>query len=389
MKFFTSSLLAILVLPCSADIFTLKDGTKLDATIVKRTLEEYELEVQITKSLTERRTIKRSDVVDIKQINPANVMFEEKIAGLVPIPPALGLEDYNSRIEVLESFLAEHKSTTVGRKAAAMLKQIESERDLVAKGGLRVAEGDSGMVTAEELKANAIGIESSIAAAKFDKLVAERSFLAALRQYESLETEFFGSKAQREAIPLMKRLTATYRALLLRELDGLEGKKESRMSAVERLSPRDRQRAEQIDTARNLKFEQQWAKEEKEGRYWRSVDTLCFNSLGNTIDALEKENERLDQLSKEFTDLEESDELYRKGWIAAGEKNKAELEAILDAMETNGVAEKHIERLVNRFQPASEMKEKEMMKKKEMMEGKEEMMDKKEMKDAGKEDGEG
>ena len=108
MKFLSTSLLISLVLPISADILTLKDGTKIDGTITKRTLEEYEVEVQVSKSRTEKKIIKRADVAETKLTKPAEAAFNKQVAGLFPVQPFTPVEEYEKRVQTIETLSLIH-----------------------------------------------------------------------------------------------------------------------------------------------------------------------------------------------------------------------------------------------------------------------------------------
>ena len=354
MKILTTSLIAALSLPVAADIFTMKDGTTIDGTILETTAEEFKLEVNVTKSIKEQRTIKRADVVERKRVrvNEADAIFEEKIAGLTPAPPFLDLAEYDSRIKTIKDFLKDHKLTSSGSKAAPMLEELEAEREVIAAGGIKISMEPEGLIKGEDRAKDAIGIAAAIEATKFKNLVERRSYLAALRQYEVLEKSYLGTAAHREALPLMSRLVNTYATLLEREMPSAMKRKESFMMTLERLPATDKQRAMDAEEQRMNTLEAIRVREDEENQRWRTVDVQSVDSLEDTIGALEAESDRLAALDKEIAEMDDVAELYRKGWIAAGEKKKEELENILDAMDAVGAPEESINVLIDRFDPA-------------------------------------
>lgn len=371
MKFLSTSLLISLVLPISADILTLKDGTKIDGTITKRTLEEYEVEVQVSKSRTEKKIIKRADVAETKLTKPAEAAFNKQVAGLFPVQPFTPVEEYEKRVQTIETFLAEHKISKSGIQAKKMLTELKTELAAIKAGGLRVSSGESGLLTAEQVQADHLGIQAHIATGKFESLVKKRSYIAALRQYEFVERDFFATQAQRKALPLMRSLTATYANLLQRELNQFDAREERRMKTLERLSENDRRRAKEADSIRMKSFEKTWAKEEEEQITWASVNIKDAGSIEDTINQLKDESERLLGIITELEDFQETDKLYQTGWVAAGEKNKDQVTEIIAELNKAGIPETYINKLIERLGPASEMKEgadqkKEMMEKEAM-----------------------
>lgn len=348
MKILTTSLLVAFAAPVFGDIFTLKDGTTLDADIIEKTLEEYVLEVRITKSIKERRTIKREDVASVERVSQADTEFE-KIAKLAPAPPFLSVEGYDERIKPIKAFLAAHKLTGSGTKATKMLKELEEERALVQAGGLKVSEGE--FLTKEERGSDIITIESQILLQKFKALTSARSYTAALRQYDGLESEFFGSQAHRDAVPLMTKLVSTYRAILLPQLDGFEKSEMQRMQSIEQLSDTDIARAKAADMAHAEQFEKVWMKEKESSQRWLSTNLKDANSIENTVVALENELDRLVAVNEDLAKIPETGGLFKEGWEAAGKKEQQKLEDIFDQMDAAGVDEQYFDLLVDRFDP--------------------------------------
>jgi len=283
MKILTTSLLVAFAAPVFGDIFTLKDGTTLDADIIEKTLEEYVLEVRITKSIKERRTIKREDVASVERVSQADTEFE-KIAKLAPAPPFLSVEGY------------------------------------------------------DEIQ-------------KFKALTSARSYTAALRQYDGLESEFFGSQAHRDAVPLMTKLVSTYRAILLPQLDGFEKSEMQRMQSIEQLSDTDIARAKAADMAHAEQFEKVWMKEKESSQRWLSTNLKDANSIENTVVALENELDRLVAVNEDLAKIPETGGLFKAGWEAAGKKEQQKLEDIFDQMDAAGIDEHYIDQLVDRFDP--------------------------------------
>ena len=351
MKILTTSLFAALALPAAADILTLKDGTKLDATILEKNLEEYKLEVNVTKSIKELRTIKRSEVVNVEATNQSAAIFEDTIKDLAPAPPFLDLAGYDSRIKTIKAFLRKHKVTTAGTKATTMLSDLEEERKFIADGGIKISLEPSGLISAEDREKDAVGIASNIEAQKFKDLVESRSYLAALRQYDVVERSYMGTAAHREVLPLMSRFVESYAALLSRELENAALREGRLEVTLDQLPASDRQRAIQAEELRIRNLEAIRQQEEEENQSWLTVDPHSVESLEETIQVLEEESERLAQVSDEVAEMDDLAKLYREGWVAAGEKKTEELEGILDAMEYVGASEDLMNTLVDRFDP--------------------------------------
>lgn len=348
MKVLSTSLLFALAAPAFGDIFTLKDGTKLDAVILEKTLEEYVLEVSVTKSIKERRTIKRDEVENIDRISEADLAFEG-LEKLTPAPALLSLQGYDERIKLLKDFLAEHKLTTAGTQATKMLIELEEERARIDAGDLKMADGK--FVTAAERVSNVITVESQILGQEFDSLVASRSYTAAFRKFDELEKKFFGSQAHRDAVPAMAKLVSTYGKLISRELNGFDAREEVRIASIKKLSDSDYARAIAADEAHAAQFAKLWAAEEKAGERWLSIDSKSSDSMNSALTALEQEFTRLSEVQKDLAEIPETGALFSEGWVAAGKKDADTLEPILDKMEEAGLDESYSNQLIDRYDP--------------------------------------
>lgn len=348
MKLLSTSLLMALAVPAFGDIFTLKDGTKLDAVILEKTLEQYVLEVNVTRTIKERRTIKREDVESIERVSEADLAFEG-MEKLTPAPPLLSVKGYDERIKVLKDFLGEHKLTTAGTKATKMVSELEEERARIAAGDLKMADGK--FITAEERVSDVIAVESQILRQEFETLVAAKSYTAAFRKYDELEKKYFGSQALRDAVPEMAKLVTIYGKLIARELKGFDAREEVRIESIKKLSDSDYARALAADKAHAAQFEKLWEAEEKAGERWLSIDSKSAESMKSALATLQQELARLSEVQKDLAEMPETGALFSKGWEAAGKKDAETLEPILDKMEAAGLDESYLNQLIDRYDP--------------------------------------
>ncbi|MDP0492637.1 MAG: PTPDL family protein [Verrucomicrobiota bacterium JB023] len=355
MKHGSLLLLLGLALPAHADIFTLKDGSKLDATIVSKTLDEYTLEVNVTSSIKEIRTIKRSEVVDHKIVSESDTEFEA-IKDLAPAPPFLPTEGYEARIKTLKDFTDKHGLSSAGVKAKRMLRELESELAVIEKGGLKT---ESGLITPEEREQNALTYDSQLYANEFKRLVSDRAYIPAIRAYDKLETKTFGSKAHRAAVPLYEKLVTTYADAIARELDQFDSKEEQRQRTLEGLSEANRKRAEEIEREREERFAELREKEEADNVSWPSVNINDADSLDEILGMLDDEPRRIDAVKQDLADFEETGQLYQKAYQAAAAKDRETLEPILLTLEKARVGESYLDRLVELYNPEGSEQESE------------------------------
>lgn len=363
MKLLTSTLVLALTLPSFADIFIMKDGSRIKADVIERTPEEYVLDVYVTKSIKEQKTIKRADIEKIERVSQADEDFKE-LTDLTPAPPFLSLEDYDARLKKLEAFTTKHKISTATTKAKEMVKELESERGVIAAGGIK---GPDGLLTAEERLGDAVNIDSQQLAAEFEALVEERAYLPALRKFEKLEGNFPGSAAHRKALPLFKKLLGSYRLLINRELSNFGSMQMKRKESFERLTEADQARAMTAEKARMKQVEKIRMREQEEEMVWPLVDLLDEQSLAQTSERLERRINGLPKIEEQLTSMPDTGALYQEAWKAATAKDRAKLEPILGQLDAAGIAEDTVNLLVDRFDPTLNAPSEEMMDEKKMM----------------------
>lgn len=360
MKLLTSTLVLALALPTFADIFIMKDGSRIKADVIDRTPEEYVLDVYVTKSIKEQKTIKRSDIEKIERVSEADEDFK-KIADLTPAPPFLKVADYDTRIKTLKDFVAKHKITTAGTKAAEMIVELEAEREIVAAGGVKTEEK---VLTASERESDLVNVQSQELAVEFRELVEKRSYVAALRKFQQLENNFAASAAHREALPLYKQLLASYQLLITKELNEFEKKQMMRKKSFNDLSDSDQARLMAVEKNRMQQVEKIREAEDEKGVMWPAVDLMDEQSIATMRNMLQQRADSIPRIEQQIASMPDTGVVYREGWIAAGEKKPDVLDPLLDQLDAAGVSESTIDRLVDRFDPTLNNPPKEMMDKK-------------------------
>ena len=77
-----------LTLPAVADTFFLKDGTTMEGKILRQDATAYFVEVNVTKSIKDERSIAKADVVKVEREQPDLIAFVE-LSKLIPAPDLL------------------------------------------------------------------------------------------------------------------------------------------------------------------------------------------------------------------------------------------------------------------------------------------------------------
>lgn len=344
---------AFLLPSALADIITLRDGQKLEGEILEKTEDEYVLSVQVTKSIREQKTVKRSDVVDIKRESKSDTAFEA-IADLTPAPPFLSSKDYDERIQKVRIFLAKHRLSPSSSKAKEMLKELEKERRSVSAGGIKTEEG---IISATEFKEDEATLTSLIELSKIKTAASKRAFIPAFRIYDSLQADLYGTKGHRDAIPVVKSLMANYRQVLTSELNNFARNEQRKNEVFKSLSADEQTRARLAEEQRFAKYEQVRKRELQAEERWLTVNLLDQRSIEETIGMLQSEISQLSSAEANLAASPDSGELFKNALAAAKTGERNSLEPLLVQLETIKIGQTYLDTIVNTFFAVVDAKE--------------------------------
>jgi hypothetical protein len=202
---FLALCLASFAVPAMGDTFVLKDGTKLEGRIISEEGGEYLLEIQVTRTIKDQRRVPKADVAEIIAEKLDETAFLA-LPELVPTPDLLGAEEYQRRIELVETFIKSYPKSPRAADAEAILTTLKSEAAVVEGGGVKL---DGKLIPAEEYRSNAYDIDAAVLAGKVRGHVAKGELLASLRAFDALSTEYATSAAFTEVTPLVLQVRST------------------------------------------------------------------------------------------------------------------------------------------------------------------------------------
>jgi hypothetical protein len=195
----TACLFLALSATVDADTFQLKDGTSLEGRVIREDSTSYFLEVQVTKSIKDERTIAKADVRSIEREQPDLKAFEA-IQPLLPTPDLLTADEYSQRIRAVEKFLADHRGSSRSKVAKEMLAKLKSEANEILAGGIKM---NGRIVTPADYRANAYEIDARVQEAKIRAMIKEGNYLQALRAFNDMSRDFRNTTAHQDILPLI------------------------------------------------------------------------------------------------------------------------------------------------------------------------------------------
>ena len=291
-----------------ADTFVLKDGTRLEGKILSETPEAYLLEVQVTKSIKDEKTVPKTDVKEIVREKLDETAYE-KLKGLVPTPDLLTTDEYDARILQITKFLKDHPKSAKVADANALLATLKTEGTAVQSGGFKL---NGKIVPAEEYKANAYEIDAKIQEARVRDAMYKGDILGALRGIARVETEF-GTTGSRAALSTIKgQALQAYKAQIGGLIRTFEARDAERKSGLARMTGEARATTEQAIAEEDAQFDRRFKAEKEAHQVWAITDPFH-------MDSLEAAQESINQAMQEQGSNSPSGDggkAYRDAWTA-------------------------------------------------------------------------
>ena len=331
---------ASLIGPLCADTIRMKDGTKLEGKILKEGLDSYVMEVQVTRSIKEERTIKRTDVEKVDREQADDKAFAE-IKGYVPTPDLLTADDYDARLTKVADFIKTNANSPLIPDAKKITADLEKERVVVAAGGVKLG---GHLITNEERTSNKFEVDARMIEVSIRGRVKAGQWTAALREFEKLEKEYASSLGYREVLPAVRQTVAHYRSDATEALGTFDARMKERQAGLARMDASDRAASINAIAEQTAEITKQYEAEKKATIKWVTPNPNLKASLEEAIKYAEQEGKRLDAVKPDA--LPDGGKAWRDAWTAvhAGGDPKEAAAAIATAR-TAKMPERYIKEL--------------------------------------------
>jgi hypothetical protein len=305
-----TALLLIPALTClaHADTIRMRNGTEYEGEVVSEKDDHYVVKVQVTKSIRDERKIPKNEILEIVAERKDEVAFD-KIKALVPTPDLLTLEQYEHRTGAVEDFMKEFPKSRLLGDADALLKVLDSERAVVAAGGLKF---EGKMIGSSERAAHAFPLDARIIASKVTGLGDAGDITGALRAWSDLQDQFSTSKAYLETIPYAKSMMTSHLRSIDRSLTTFDARTKEREDGLASIDERDRERTKRAIADAAAAYEAKIAKEIEERIKWPSLDPYHEGPMADTKRLLETELAKLERL--DTTKIPDGDAAWNEAW---------------------------------------------------------------------------
>ncbi|MDA8633602.1 hypothetical protein N9L71_07565 [Verrucomicrobiales bacterium] len=211
-----ASIAAFGIFSAQSDQIKMKDGTTHEGRITLETDDIVKIEVSISASIKETKLLSRKDILNITKDDPADLEFN-RLQGLIPTGSLMSADAYKSLIETgPNAFLTKYPDSSHVEPVKKIKATLEEELDKVERGFIKVYED---WVSPQEEAQFPELVRSRIGLLRMQRIAKggnHNSIIGAMREFENIEENYYGTPAFPRAVELAKQLLPNLGAQLQR-----------------------------------------------------------------------------------------------------------------------------------------------------------------------------
>jgi len=277
----------------AADEIKLKSGQVISGRITYEADDIVKIEVSISASIKETKIVSRGDIELITKQAPDQTAFVD-LQKILPVGSLQTASAYKSLIETgPAAFLRNFPTSSLVPKVEEIQKTLAEELDKVERGFLKV-EGE--WITPEDKINFPAQIDSKIRLLRMKSLASGggvNSLIAAMREFEAIEENYYGAPAFAEALELALQVVPS----LGNQLNGMNRDVEYRNTEFETNKAALKEDARlQIEAARAKEesdYEAGLAADKKAGIKWVRLEPRSKTSIESYLKLASAEYERI------------------------------------------------------------------------------------------------
>ncbi|MCB1063026.1 MAG: hypothetical protein KDN20_08915 [Verrucomicrobiae bacterium] len=319
-----------------ADTVKLKSGESLEGKIVYEGADYIKLEVAVSATIKDTKILPLGDIAEIIKAAPDDVALSE-LRKSVPAPSLMSAPAYRSLIDGgPKKFLTQFPESKHRPEVEKMLADLEAELDKVERNYIKL-EGD--WVSPQDRVQFSAQTESRIRSILLKRKLAQGDALGALREFEILDENFYGTPAYIEVLPSVQQLLPNFGQRLTRALQDVAYRNEKYEQDKALLDEVSLAQVEAARAQEEANLKRAIDKEKAAGVKWQSISENSADSLNGAISLVRSEIERLKAidlvaLKTQAEQLVKADQLIAENKLA--EARKAIEEAVSQTGESIG-----------------------------------------------------
>lgn len=279
----------------AGDEIKLKNGESLNGKITFESDDLVKIEMEVSGTIKQTRTIARSEIEKIVKDAPDNVAFG-KLQGLLPTPSLLPASRYKILIETGPvAFLKKFPDSQHAEKVVAMEEELKAELDKVERGFIKV---EKEWISPQERAEFTALTDSKIALLNMKTAVRSRSYngyISALREFEKLEEQYSGTPAFPVALKAAREIIPTFGNQLqamLRNVEYLNQQYEQNLAAMDEVAKAQvaAARQQEIDN-----YKAGVAADKDQGIKWVRLDPRSKQAIESYMELAQEELARIQE----------------------------------------------------------------------------------------------
>lgn len=305
-----------------ADVIKLKNGDTLTGRITQEADDFVRIEIPISASIKETKILSRNDILNIVKDAADDVAFNE-LQKIVPTRSMMNADSYKKMLEMgPNDFLRKYPESRHITKVKEIKSTLESELDKVERGFIKL---DEDWISPQERQEFEMLVNSRIRLFRMKSLASARnpnSYVGALREFEAIEENFFGTPAFPEGLQLALQIIPNFGGQLQNLVRDVEFRNAEYERTKEAMTDEGRAQVEAARAREEANYQAGLAADKKQGIKWVRLNPRSKSSLESYLKLASTELKRLQQfdvegLKKQSELLEQADKLVAEGNLPA------------------------------------------------------------------------
>ncbi|MCX6853539.1 MAG: hypothetical protein NTV80_01380 [Verrucomicrobia bacterium] len=242
--------IALLALLCGtsfvkADILMLKNGTKVEGSIIEQNAQGVRMKYRLTPKIMDDKVFPMAEIAQVIKQRPEEVEVVD-LRKLLPTADLLKADQYEQIIQDrLRPFVNKYASTPEAKEVEGIIEKLQEEKTLVTNGQVKL---EGRWLSVKESKGESFSIEAFRILSEMREKAAAREYVEALRAFDkffAVAPGFVGTNYYVEAIPeamaildkwsaILDKLSTEFTQLDTARRAGLEKLKEPELSKTKK-----------------------------------------------------------------------------------------------------------------------------------------------------------
>jgi hypothetical protein len=273
----------------AADTIILKSGEKVEGDIQTETDDYVIIEIQVSATIKDRKTIQRTDIEKIEKLTADGIAFE-KIKELIPSPPLHTNSENQGRVKAAHQIVDRFATSPHYADAEEILATLKEESTKAAEGYIKV--GDD-WVSPEDRQKDSTAVDAKIALYQMQVDLKAEKPINVLRDFDKFEVQYKGTEAFVPALDAAQSALLVAAAKVKTAINDFAYTKQERERKWALMPENERMEVEKLYAQQQEDFNKRIDAEKKEKIKWLTVNPDSEASLKAVAELIKKEVTRL------------------------------------------------------------------------------------------------